>query len=97
MPPKKKCSAGTFLWTEVQLEPDIPLIIKPNISIIIQKDESAEKIPKIKKTRTPSLYNKMLGEFMKQVSQEDKENSMSQRDKMLRAQSLYRSWKAQQN
>ena len=91
MPPKKKNSAKleTFLWTEIQLEPDKPLIVK--------RDESAEKIPKIKKTRTPSLYNKMLGEFMKQVSMKDKENSLSQRDKMLRAQALYRSWKDQQN
>lgn len=88
MAPKKKItSKETFLWTEIQLEADMPLITK--------RDDSDENIPKIKQTRTPSLYNKMLGSFMKQVSQEN--NNLSQRDRMLRAQSLYRSWKAQQN
>ncbi len=84
MAPKKKT---VFMWSDVQLEPDIP--------VIFNRNDSNEKIPNIKQTRTPSLYNKMLGSFMKQVAQEN--NSLSQRDKMLRAQALYRAWKDQQN
>jgi hypothetical protein len=83
MAPKKK--NNLTYYSEEQLMPDKPLILR---------NQSDEKIPKIKQTRAPNLYNKMIGEFMKQICQEDK--TLSLRDKMLRAQELYRSWKETQ-
>ena len=53
-------------------------------------ERSAEVKPK--RTRKPSAYNMLLGEFMRKIAQEEKE--IPRNERMAKAQSMYRDWKS---
>lgn len=65
---------------------------KPDVILEVSVDSINDKlknatITEKKKTRKPSAYNLKIGEFMKQVEK---------KDKMAKAQEMYRAWKAEQ-
>jgi hypothetical protein len=61
------------------------------------KSAEPEPEPKLKRTRKPSTYNILLGEFIKKISLEenekDKEDRLPRGDRMKKAQDMYREWK----
>lgn len=63
------------------------------------KKESDEEKPveKAKRTRKPSAYNMMLGEFMKKIALDEaekpKEEQLARNKRMSKAQEMYREWK----
>lgn len=94
-------------YLEKELTPDIPIITsydddntfqilnevkvsEPCTQIILK--ECKQQQPKVIKTRKPSLYNIMIGEFIKKISAEQKDLNPKQR--MSLAQEMYRTWKA---
>jgi hypothetical protein len=76
---------------------------EPEVVAEAVKKPKAEKKPKEpkaekeKRTRKPSPYNIMLGEFMKKISMEEAEKPKEDRipggDRMKMAQEMYREWK----
>ena len=81
-----------------------PAVIKPSKlskPAKVYHSDDEKKPDKIKRTRKPSNYNMLLGEFMKQVSvteneKANKEDRLSRGDRMKAAQQMYRDWKIKQ-
>jgi hypothetical protein len=61
------------------------------------KKSDDEKIEKPKRTRKPSVYNMLIGEFMKKIALEendkDKESQIPRNERMKAAQTMYKEWK----
>lgn len=66
--------------------------------VIVDEEKPA---PKEKKTRTPSEYNLLLGEFMRKIAMDSKDLPEDQKvprgERMKMAQKMYREWKEKKN
>ena len=62
----------------------------PEVIPEVVAEPAAEVKPK--RTRKPSAYNMLLGEFMRKIAQEEKE--IPRNERMAKAQSMYRDWKS---
>jgi hypothetical protein len=69
----------------------IPVAVTPVADLIPVAEPGAPV--KAKRTRKPSAYNMLLGEFMRKIAQE--EDKLPRNERMAKAQSMYRDWKSE--